>query len=143
MASPSNDPASRSGNASRNKETGDHGEDLAAAYLEAQGFVVMDRNYRFEREEIDLIVWERDDLFGLGGALVFVEVKTRRGTGFGRPEAAVTPSKQAAIRRVAEAYLYERKLDSTVCRFDVVAVLLPPGRDPVIEHFRDAFGMEG
>ena len=130
MASPSNDPASRSGNASRNKETGDHGEDLAAAYLEAQGFVVMDRNYRFEREEIDLIVWER-------------EVKTRRGTGFGRPEAAVTPSKQAAIRRVAEAYLYERKLDSTVCRFDVVAVLLPPGRDPVIEHFRDAFGMEG
>ncbi|MEM6785574.1 MAG: YraN family protein [Bacteroidota bacterium] len=136
--------ASRSDHSARsNKATGDHGEDLAAAYLEAHGFVLMDRNYRFEREEIDLIVWERDDLFEMGGALVFVEVKTRRGTGFGRPEAAVTPAKQAAIRRVAEAYLYERKLESTVCRFDVVAVLLSPSGTPQIEHFPDAFGMEG
>ncbi|MEM9998777.1 MAG: YraN family protein, partial [Bacteroidota bacterium] len=54
--------ASTSSNkATSNKATGDEGEALAAAYLEARGHVLMERNYRFEREEIDLIVWDRDD----------------------------------------------------------------------------------
>ena len=122
-------------------ETGRLGEDLAVEHLEALGFRTMERNYRFGREEIDVISFEptpRDD----GGMIVFVEVKTRRGRGYGDPEAAVDAAKQAAIRRVAEAYLHERKLIPSPVRFDVVAVVLGGG-EPEITHFRNAFGHFG
>ena len=71
--------------------------------------------------------------------IVFVEVKARSGLGFGRPEAAVDEAKQRAIRRVAEAYLHERRLIPSPTRFDVVAVLFGDG-DPEVEHFENAFG---
>ena len=119
-------------------EVGRRGEDLAVAHLEAKGFRVMDRNYRWQREEVDVVAFEpspRND----GGTIVFVEVKARSGTGFGRPEEAVDAAKQAAIKRVAEAYLHERRLMPSPVRFDVVAVTLGGG-GAVIEHFENAFG---
>ena len=115
-----------------NKHVGDYGENLAAAYLEQHGYVLFERNYRFERAEVDLICFEP------GGEVVFVEVKTRQGLEFGRPEDAVTPEKQQQIARVAEAFLYERRLSGVPCRFDVVAILLEKG-EPAIEHFKNAF----
>ena len=121
------------------EKTGPLGERLAAAYLEGKGYTVLDRNYRFSREEIDLVCFAPAARPEDGGWIVFVEVKTRRGTGFGRPEAAVDEAKQRAIMRVAEAYLHERRLMAALCRFDVVAVLLGGG-EPEIEHFENAFG---
>ena len=122
------------------KETGQQGEDVAVAFLEAKGYTVLDRNYRFEREELDVVCLDPGRAGAGGGppALVFVEVKARRGAGYGRPEAAVTPAKQQAIARVAQAYLHERRLEGSLCRFDVVAVLLGRGA-PEIEHFEHAF----
>jgi putative endonuclease len=74
---------------------------LALRYLAKKGYEALERNYRTRHGEIDLIVrGER--------ALVFVEVKLRRGTGFGDPLEAVTPKKQAKIRLMAEQYLAER-----------------------------------
>lgn len=122
-------------------ELGREGERLAQTFLEAKGYRTMDQNYRFGREEIDLVMFEptpADD----GGEIVFVEVKARRGTGFGRPEDAVDMNKQKAIRRVAEAYLHERKLFPSPVRFDVVAVLFDRG-EPTVEHFENAFGYFG
>ena len=119
-------------------ETGRAGEDAAAAFLEARGMRVMDRNYRFNREEIDLVCFEpvRDS-----GTIVVVEVKARRGSGFGAPEAAVDAAKQKAIMRVSEAYLHERRLMPAPVRFDVVAVTFAPGAaEPRVEHFVNAFG---
>ncbi|WP_412063201.1 YraN family protein [Rubrivirga sp. IMCC45206] len=119
-------------------DVGRRGEDVAADFLEAKGYRVMDRNYRFGREEVDIVAFEpnaRND----GGMIVFVEVKARSGTGFGRPEAAVDEPKQKAIKRVAEAYLHERRLIPSPTRFDVVAVLFGGGA-PDIEHFENAFG---
>ena len=107
-------------------EVGREGERIAAEYLEAKGYRTMDQNYRFGREEIDLVMFEptpEDD----GGEIVFVEVKARTGTGFGRPEDAVDEAKQKAIRRVAEAWLHERKMFPSPVRFDVVAVLFASG----------------
>ena len=121
------------------KTTGALGEDLAADYLEAKGYRVLDRNYRFMREEIDAVCFLPAERYEDGGELVFVEVKTRRGHGFGRPEEAVDRSKQEAIMRTAEAYLHERRLDGSPCRFDVVAITLGRGA-PEIEHFENAFG---
>ena len=125
-----------------NKATGDHGEDVAADFLEAKGYRILERNYRFNREEVDLVCFQPYEDYTQGGELVFVEVKARRGLAYGRPEAAVTPDKQKAIMRVAEAYLHETKLEGALARFDVVAILLG-GEEPEIEHFENAFGMFG
>lgn len=119
-------------------EIGRRGEDAAVAFLETHGFRVMDRNYRFGREEVDVVAFEptpNDD----GGTIVFVEVKARSGDGFGAPEAAVDAAKQQAIMRVAEAYLHERKLIPSPVRFDVVAVHFRGG-EAEVEHFENAFG---
>ena len=119
-------------------DIGRRGEDVAAAHLEAKGHRILERNYRFGREEVDLITFEptpKDD----GGMIVFVEVKARSGDRFGAPEAAVDAAKQQAIMRVAEAYLHERKLIPSPVRFDVVAVRFDRGESRV-EHFENAFG---
>ena len=120
------------------QELGKRGEALAADFLVAKGYRLLDQNYRFGREEVDLVMFHptpADD----GGEIVFVEVKARRGTGFGRPEDAVDEAKQRAIRRVAEAWLHERKMFPSPVRFDVVAILFTRG-EPEIEHFENAFG---
>lgn len=124
-----------------NQQTGRLGEDLAVAYLEERGYRLMERNYRFLREEVDIICFEptpRDD----GGVIVFVEVKARRGGGYGAPEAAVDEAKQQAILRVAESYLHERRLIPSPVRFDVIAIRLDAS-PPAVEHFKYAFGHNG
>lgn len=120
------------------KRIGDRGEDAAAAYLEATGYRILDRNYRYERAEVDLVCYDpgaEDER----GEIVFVEVKTRTGMGFGAPEEAVTDEKQAHVVHAAKAYLYERQLEGAPVRFDVVSILLNQDNAPDIEHFRNAF----
>lgn len=119
-------------------DIGRRGEDCAVAHLEAAGYRILERNFRFSREEIDIIAFQptpRDD----GGVIVFVEVKARSGAGFGAPEAAVDEPKQRAIKRVAEAYLHERRLIPSPCRFDVIAVQFE-NDEATVEHFEHAFG---
>lgn len=111
---------------------GRRGEDLAAEHLCARGCEVLERNWRRREGELDLVA--RD-----GPRLLVVEVKTRSGTGFGLPAEAVTRVKAARIRRLAAAWLAEdgRRFDEV--RFDVVAVLLPPGAPASVEHYEGAF----
>ncbi len=68
------------------RQKGDRGEDLALRYLAAKGYVTLERNYRTHHGEIDLIACDER-------TLIFIEVKLRRGTGFGDPLEAVTPGK--------------------------------------------------
>ena len=70
--------------------------------------------------------------------LVFVEVKLRRGTGFGDPLEAVTHRKQHTLRSVAEHYLYSREPHFETLRFDVIGILAdrPEVR---LHHIEDAF----
>ncbi len=120
-------------------ELGQKGEALAAAFLENEGYVVMERQYRFERAEVDIVCFEPwPD--GRGGDLVFVEVKTRRGASFGEPEDAVTDAKKRSIMKAAEAYLYERKLEGAPARYDVVAIAWSAG-EPEVRHYKHAFGL--
>ena len=115
--------------------TGRMGEELAAAHLEDQGYRVFERNYRFERAEVDLVCFEPQEG---GGEVVFVEVKTRRGLGFGQPEDAVDDAKQQHVAKAAEAFLYEYRLEGVPCRFDVISIVLEEG-EPDIRHFKNAF----
>lgn len=103
-----------------NRRVGEAGEQAAAEFLAALGYRIIGRNVRFRSGEIDLVA--RD-----GGVLVFVEVKTRRGRGFGAPGEAVTAAKQRRLVRLAALYLARLGSDPPPCRFDVVEV--EPGPD--------------
>src|SRR6202035_5508011 len=80
---------------------GTAGEDRAEAWYRAQGYDVLDRNWRGRDGELDLVL-------GLRRTVVFCEVKARSGTAFGVPAEAVSPTKQARIRRLAARWLRER-----------------------------------
>ena len=107
-------------------------EAQAAEYLTAQGYRILERNFRCRTGEIDLIA--RD-----GAYLVFVEVKYRKGVAGGDPLEAVDARKQAKISRTASYYLLRKGYgETTPCRFDVVAV-----RGGEIQLLRDAFAYVG
>ena len=113
-------------------ELGRRGEDLAAAHLERNGYLILARNVRLRRGEIDIVARE-------GGDLVFVEVKTRAGDFCGTPEEAVTAAKLRHLARAAQEYLYSHLLTDQQARCDVVSVdLRETGEEPRIRVYRDA-----
>ncbi|MDW7695095.1 YraN family protein [Flammeovirgaceae bacterium SG7u.111] len=117
----------------KNQKLGDKGENLAAKYLAEKGYEVLYRNYRYKKAEIDIIATN-------GTLLVFVEVKTRSGTGFGFPEAAITPKKVEMMQLAAEYFMEEEQLpENFLLRFDVVSIVVR-GEKYEIEHIEDAIG---
>ena len=87
--------------------------------------------YRCAAGELDLIVLDHR-------VVVFVEVKTRTGHGFGSPFEAVEFRKQRKMIQAAQYFLAEKKLQQRDARFDVVGISWP-GRDPMVEHIENAF----
>jgi putative endonuclease len=110
---------------------GKEGERVAERYLQKKGYTLVERNYRCPAGELDLIVLDRR-------VVVFVEVKTRTGHGFGSPLEAVEFRKQRKMIQAAQFFLAEKRLQQRDARFDVVGVSWP-GRDPVVEHIENAF----
>lgn len=110
---------------------GKEGERLAEQYLKKKGYKIVERNYRCRGAELDLIVLDRR-------VIVFVEVKTRTGHGFGSPFEAVEFRKQQKMIQAAQCFLNERKLHQRDARFDVVGISWP-GDEPLVEHIENAF----
>jgi len=118
----------------RRKATGAHGEQLAADYLRRQGYEIVARNWRCAKGEVDIIARE-------GETLVFVEVRTRRGTRLGSPEESITPAKQARLVSVARTYLAETDCAADDWRIDVIAIVLDRrNRVARFNHLRWAVG---
>jgi putative endonuclease len=111
---------------------GAYGEQLAAQHLQAQGLVVLDRNWRCADGEVDLVLRDGDNI-------VFCEVKTRRTDLFGPPSASVTYRKVRKLRQLALRWLDETGLHSHEIRFDVVEVLVPAEGAEQVTHIRSAF----
>lgn len=112
------------------------GEEVAARFLEERGWEVLGRNFRDGHAEVDLVVRKEN-------VVAFVEVKCRRGLGFGHPFEAITRRKRSEVARVARGWIRKEGLPpGSVVRFDAVAVLFRPFAPPEIQHLADAWRLD-
>jgi len=112
-------------------DLGRKGEALAKAHLEQAGYEIMDENWTHGRLEVDLIAYKN-------GTIIFAEVKTRTGRGFGEPEDFVDTRKQKLLADAADEYLYLMNHQGEV-RFDIISVLFDQKNNHVLKHIEDAF----
>ncbi len=109
---------------------GRRAEVIAERYLIAKGYKLVAKNWLASFGEIDLIMKDK-------GWLVFVEVKSKRGQGFGGPEGLITLAKKSRIRRLSESYMVENEITGKPVRIDVVTVDF--AGQPIINHYENAF----
>jgi putative endonuclease len=118
------------------KRTGNQGEEIAANFLIARGFRVLERNFRCKGGEVDIIARDPGDK-----SLVFIEVKARRSLAYGVPQLAVTAFKQRQISKAALTWLSKNRLHDQNARFDVIAILLHTDGLHAIDHIKNAFDL--
>lgn len=110
------------------RKCGSEYEERACRYLEAQNYIVLERNFRCKFGEIDIIALEKD-------TMAFIEVKYRRSISSGYPEEAVAYSKQKKISLTADYYCLKNEIsEKQNCRFDVIAI-----DNDKIRHYKNAF----
>lgn len=114
----------------RHNELGSKGEEIALKMLSNKGYTIIEKNWRFDKDEIDIIAKDGDEL-------VIVEVKTRSTDFYGYPEDAVDSNKENFLIRATEAYLAETNQDID-SRFDIVAII-HNNKETKIHHIIDAF----
>ncbi|OCX50354.1 YraN family protein [Mucilaginibacter sp. PPCGB 2223] len=107
------------------------GEQLAKTYLEGLGYEIIDENWTHGKAEVDLIAYHDK-------TIIFVEVKTRTGTGFGQPEDFVDARKQKLLADAANEYIYLMEHNGDA-RFDIVSVLFDQQNKHTLKHIPDAF----
>ena len=113
-----------------NKEIGDRGEMVALNHLADKGYNILERNYRYQKSEVDIIA-------EIENFIVFVEVKTRATSRLTEPEESVNQKKQQLLISAAQHYLEENELDKEA-RFDIVSILYS-GDNYQIKHIEEAF----
>ena len=120
------------GGGRRAHDLGREGEAAAREHLLAQGYGEIVSNYRCSLGEIDLVVLD-------GDTVVFVEVKSKRGTFRGRPEEMLTAAKRRRLTLLARFFLARRHWQGRPARFDVVTVDWEEGGRGRLTHYRNAF----
>ncbi|MEW6089110.1 MAG: YraN family protein [bacterium] len=118
------------------QQKGNFAEEEACNLLTREGYKILERNFRFKHQEIDIIALDRE-------TLVFVEVRSRK-EGQCPPEDSIGWRKKKNIIRVAQFYLKKKSLNDFSCRFDVVVILYQNGSINIkkIELIKDAFQLE-
>ena len=111
--------------------TGQQGEEVASCYLTRKGYDIIERNYRSEKYEIDIIA-------SMGSTIVFCEVKTARTNKFGSSVSWVTPEKIQHISKAAEGYIATHDTKGFSFRFDVIGLNVKNGATE-ITHIENAF----
>jgi putative endonuclease len=118
------------------RELGTIGEERAASFLRSAGMRIIVSNYRCRLGEIDLVAVE-------GRVVVFVEVKSKRGSSHGSPEEMITAAKRRRLTMLARWFLMVRKWTGRPARFDVVAIDWKRDRAGAVTHYRNAFPASG
>ncbi len=111
-------------------ELGKYGEQLAADFLLKNGYEVLERNFIFQKAEIDIIAQKEKEL-------IIVEVKTRNSAFFGDPQDFVSNAKIKLLVKAANEYVISNNLDIEV-RFDIISVIKNKQTEQ-LEHFENAF----
>ncbi|WP_296383903.1 YraN family protein [Winogradskyella sp.] len=114
----------------QHNELGKKGEQLAVNFLIKEGYKIIERNYRFDKAEVDIIASKND-------ILAIVEVKTRSTTDFGNPQDFVKPKQIKNLVKAVDEYVVENDLDLEV-RFDIIAIVREK-KGYKIEHLENAF----
>ena len=109
---------------------GKKGEQLATDFLVKKGYNIIERNYRFEKAEVDIIAKQK-------GTLAIIEVKTRSSIDFGNPQDFVKPSQIKRLVKAVNEYVNDNDLNVDV-RFDIIAII-KDGNHYKIEHLENAF----
>lgn len=117
----------------KHNDLGAWGEDLAASYLEEQGYVIAERDWSVGKRDLDVIALSEDRK-----TLVFVEVKTRQVDEWLEPEQAVNQAKMKNLAIAANAYIKMNEVDFPI-RFDIISIIGNDETDCKIEHIVDAF----
>lgn len=121
-------------------DLGKLGEEMAVAFLQKEGYEILDTNWTFQKAEIDIIAKKEN-------ILAIVEVKTRSSIAFGLPQDFVSPKKIQLLVKAVDAYVNKKNLEIEV-RFDIIAINNEPKKSQsaqkedksfVIEHLIDAF----
>ena len=112
-------------------ELGRKGESLAKTFLENAGYEILDENWTHGKAEIDLVAYKDK-------VIIFAEVKTRSGTGFGQPEDFVDNRKQKLLAEAADEYIYLMDHQGEV-RFDIISILFDRNANHTLKHIEDAF----
>ncbi|MCX7548497.1 YraN family protein [Xanthomarina sp. F1114] len=113
-------------------ELGEWGEEFAANYLLTKGYEILERNYFYDRAEVDIIASpkERD-------SIVCVEVKTRNSDVFGDPQSFVTQGKIKLLVKAMDTYMVTNNITLEV-RFDIIAIIKNKSKEE-LTHYKDAF----
>jgi putative endonuclease len=119
------------GEAQPDRTRGQEAEDIAARYLQAKGYTILERNWKCRRGELDLIARQGDHL-------IIVEVKSARADDAYSAATRVGLQKQRKLCLLTEAYMKQRHWLGQAVRMDVVEVTFQQGGDPVIRHFENA-----
>ncbi|WP_461450874.1 YraN family protein [Mucilaginibacter sp.] len=112
-------------------ELGRKGESLAKTHLESAGYEILDENWTHGKAEVDLIAYKDK-------VIIFVEVKSRTGNGFGEPEDFVDERKQKLLVSAADEYIYLMEHAGEV-RFDIISILFDKQANYTLKHIEDAF----
>ena len=110
---------------------GRQGEDLAVEFLLKEGYEILERNWYFRHNEVDILAKDHD-------TLVVIEVKTRSGNSYGEPYTAVDFRKQQYLIFAAERYIFSNNFDVEV-RFDIVSIIIDRLGNVTLEHVKEAF----
>jgi len=114
----------------QHNELGKKGEQLAVDFLLSKGYDILERNYRFDKAEVDIIAQQND-------ILAIIEVKTRSTADFGNPQDFVKPKQIQRLVKAVDEYVNLNDLDVEV-RFDIVAII-KEGKQFNMEHLENAF----
>ncbi|PWK20776.1 putative endonuclease [Xanthomarina spongicola] len=116
----------------QHNELGEWGEQFATEYLVKKGYDILERNYFYDRAEVDIIAKSKE-----GNCIVCVEVKTRNSDMFGDPQSFVSKGKIKLLVKAMDAYLIEKDI-SFETRFDIIAIIKNKSTEELI-HYENAF----
>lgn len=115
-----------------NKKVGNFGEMLVITYLENLNYEILDRNYFTKYGEIDIIAKDKEEY-------VFIEVKTRTSSKYGRPVEAINSNKEKHIQKASKVYIYLNRLENKFIRYDIIEVYFGNENKYYINHLRNNF----